>query len=415
MEYKIVMPRLTDTMEVGKIIRWLKKVGDKVEKNEPIVEVESDKAVMDVPSFKEGILIKILAEEGDEVPVGEPIAILETEEEKAREKLQTKKPEEKKTEEQKEKTEEKKEEIHVQIEEITPEKLPEGTASPSAKKLAKELGIDIQKLQKEGILPTPTHEKDIKEYFYSQFFTKTAISLAKEYNISLEELYNHYKKKIDKKLVEAYIKEKNIPKISDIPSVQKSLISTLNKSLEVPVYHIFQEFDFSLIKWDEKKTFTAWFIKILADEIAENPLVRTIYKDGKFYTYPSVNISVAVDIGGKLYAPVIKHAEEKTVSQIAETLHSFKEKAKKGSFTPEELSEGLFAVSNLGMTGIDYFDAIIPPLHSGIVAIGKEDENKKAKLVFTFDHRVINGKEAALFVVSLRERFLNKKYIKSLK
>ncbi len=424
MEYKIVMPRLTDTMEVGKIIRWLKKVGDKVERNEPIVEVESDKAVMEVPSFKSGILVKILAEEGDEVPVGEPIAILETEEEKAKEIV--KKQEEKKAlaeekVETKQKEEKKKEEepvfpFEIEFEEEKGEKLPEGTASPSAKKLAKELGIDIEKLQKEGKLPSPAHEKDIKEYFYSQFFTKTAIELAKEYGVPLEEIYKTYKdkKKIDKKLVQEYIEEKNIPKQEEINSVQKSLIQNLQKSLEIPVYHIFQDIDLSLIKWDENKTLTAWIVKVIGDFMYENKLLRTVYKDGKFVVYPSANISVAVAVEGKLYAPVIKRVNTLSVEEITKKLKEFKEKAEKGSFSPEELTGGTFAVSNLGMFGIDAFDAIIPPNHVGIVAVGTEKENGKTSFTFSFDHRVINGREGAIIVAELVKKFTDEKYIKSL-
>ncbi|MGC8869314.1 MAG: biotin/lipoyl-containing protein, partial [Sulfurihydrogenibium sp.] len=83
MAYEIVMPQLTDTMEVGKIVRWLKKEGDYVEVNEPIVEIESDKAIMEVPSLRAGYLTKILAEEGEEIPVGSVIAVIsESKEEK---------------------------------------------------------------------------------------------------------------------------------------------------------------------------------------------------------------------------------------------------------------------------------------------------------------------------------------------
>lgn len=425
MEYKIVMPRLTDTMEVGKIIRWLKKVGDKVERNEPIVEVESDKAVMEVPSFQSGILVKILAEEGDEVPVGEPIAILETEEEKAKETLEKKEETKTTAKEQTEirQKEEKKEEepifpfeLELGLEEEKEEKLPEGTASPSARKLAKELGIDIEKLQKEGKLPSPAHEKDIKEYFYSQFFTKTAIELAKEYGVPLEEIYKTFKdkKKIDKKLVQEYIEEKNIPKQEEINSVQKSLIQNLQKSLEIPVYHIFQDIDLSLIKWDENKTLTAWIVKVIGDFMYEGKLLRTIYKDGKFAVYPSANISVAVAVEGRLYAPVIKRVNTLSVEEITKKLKEFKEKAEKGSFSPEELTGGTFAVSNLGMFGIDAFDAIIPPNHVGIVAVGTEKENGKTSFTFSFDHRVINGREGAIIVAELVKKFSDEKYIKSL-
>ncbi len=409
MEYKITMPRLTDTMETGKIVRWLKNIGDKVEKNEPIVEVESDKAVMEVPSFKSGILVKILAEEGDEVPVGEPIAVLETEEEKA-----TVEKKEEKVEKKPEKKSE--EEFKIKVEEVEPEKLPSGTASPAARKLAKELGVDLEKLQKEGKIPSPAHEKDIKNYFYSKFFTEKALELAKEYNLSLENIYNTYKKKINEKLVENYIQENNIPLVQEINSIQKSLISSLKRSLEIPVFHIYEEFDFSLINWDKEKTFTAWFIKVLGDFMVKTPKLRTVYREGKYYVYPNVNISVAVATeDGKLFAPVVKQVDKKSVSEISQILHTFKEKAKKNSFSLEELSEGTFAVSNLGMFGITSFDAIIPPEHVGIVAIGKENEEKKTKLTFSFDHRIINGSEAALIVKELESIFLDEKYISSLK
>ncbi len=420
MEYKIIMPRLTDTMEVGKIVRWLKKVGDKVQKNEPIVEVESDKAVMEVPSFKEGVLVKILAEEGDEVPVGEPIAILETEEEKAKEEIEKK---EEKTEKEEKKKEKLKEEISLLPEDlekilqtVEEEKLPEGTASPAARKVAKELGIDIEKLQKEGKLPSPAHEKDIKEFFYSQFFTKSALDVLKEYKLSAEEVYKALKdkKRIDKKAVFEYIEINNIPKEEEINSVQKSLIQNLKKSLEIPVYHIYQDIDLSAINWDEKRTLTAWIIKVFAEIIKEEPLLRTVYRKDTYLVYPSVNVSVAVATEGKLYAPVIKQADKKTVEEISSLLRSFKEKAQKGSFSLDELKGGTFAISNLGMFGIDFFDAIIPPEHVGIVAIGREKENGKTTFVFSFDHRVINGREGAIIVEKVKKRFEDKEYIGSL-
>ncbi len=410
MEYEITMPRLTDTMETGKIIRWLKNVGDKVERNEPIVEVESDKAVMEVPSFQSGILKKILAEEGDEIPVGKPIAILETEE-KVRIVVKEKKKEEKPKPSEKE---EKKIEVH--IEEVKEEKLPKGAASPAARKLAAKLGIDIKSLQEKGKIPSPAHEKDIKEYFYSQFFTKEALEIAKSHNLSPEELYSTLKKKITKKVILEYIEENNIPEEKDIPSIQKSLISSLQRSLEIPTYHIYETFDFSFVKWDKEKTFTVWFIKILGDFMMKYPQLRTVYKNGKYYTYPGSNITVAVATEeGELFAPVIKQVNKKSLKEIADVLHTFRDKSINKSFTVEDLKGGTFAVSNLGMFGVEYFDAIIPPEHSGIVAIGVEKEDKTAKLTFSFDHRIINGREAAIFVEDFKKAFKDKKYLSSLK
>lgn len=189
MAYEIVMPQLTDTMETGKIVRWLKKEGDYVEVNEPILEVESDKAIMEVPSLKSGYLTKILFDEGSEVPVGTVIAIIS---EKKEENIQT--PEVKSKEEKKiETVKQEIKEIKIpQTIEIETKKLPPSTASPVAKVLAKEIGIDIKSLQEEGKLPIPAHEKDIKEYIVNQKLDENVINLLKDYQINPEDIIKLY-------------------------------------------------------------------------------------------------------------------------------------------------------------------------------------------------------------------------------
>ncbi|RMD45631.1 MAG: 2-oxo acid dehydrogenase subunit E2, partial [Aquificota bacterium] len=213
MDYEITMPKLTDTMESGLIVRWLKDEGEYIEKGEPIVEVETEKAIQEVPVFKSGIIKKIVANEGDEVPVGKPIAILEITEEKP--KTEKKEVQEviKKKQPKKEKKLEYKEE-KVKIEEVKKEtiKLPEGAASPAAKKLASELNIDIKTLQEKEKLPTPAHEEDILTYYYSKYFEIDAIKEAKAYNIDLKELVNRYKNNITKEKVIKYAKENNLYK-----------------------------------------------------------------------------------------------------------------------------------------------------------------------------------------------------------
>ncbi len=425
MEYKLIMPRLTDTMEVGKIVRWLKKEGDLVEENEPVVEVESDKAVMDIPSFKSGVIEKILHEEGEEVPVGETIAIIETEVEKAGKKKEEKTEETQKTAEKEEKSiveellpisveeEKKEEEIKVEIPEEKIE-LPEGTASPSAKKLAKELGIDLKKEQEKGNLPTPAHEKDIKEFYYSKFFSKKALELAKEYGIDLKELVDKYGKKITEKEVKKYILENNIPIKKEISSIQKSLISSLSKSVEIPVFHIYEEIDTSKIPHDETATLTVWILKIIGDTMQLHDRLRAKMEDDNYLIYPNSNISVAIAVNEDLYAPVVKNVNQKNLLELKEDLATLKQKAQENKLSPEDLTGATFAVSNLGMFDIKSFDAIIPPGLVGIVATGREMKGI-TNMTFSFDHRIINGREAALFVVSLKEKFKDKKYLEKLK
>ncbi|HEV09336.1 MAG TPA: 2-oxo acid dehydrogenase subunit E2, partial [Sulfurihydrogenibium azorense] len=272
MAYEIVMPQLTDTMEVGKIVRWLKKEGDYVEVNEPIVEIESDKAIMEVPSLRAGYLTKILAEEGEEIPVGSVIAVIsESKEEKLDEKSEEKQKPQEKEETQKELVLPQ-EEIKVEV-----KQLPPATASPVAKVLAKENGIDIKTLQEEGKLPIPAHEKDVKSYLINEKFQEDAINFLKDYQLNPEDVAKTFseKEKITIEDVKNFVTINNIPLKKSITSIRKSLIKNLKTSLEIPVFHIFTELDFSNIPKESGFTITTWFIKILGDCIYQYEKLRT--------------------------------------------------------------------------------------------------------------------------------------------
>lgn len=186
MEHKIVMPVLSDTMDKGKLVKWHVNVGDFVKEGDVIAEVESDKAVMKIQTFKSGIVKKLLAKEGDEVPVKEAIAIIETDvkeaqkpKRKIKKQTQIRKPQAK-PENQPEKKEVQKTEPQSQkVPEITMPQLPEGSASPAAKKLAGLYNIDIQKLQKQNSLPTPAHEDEIKEFIIKNISRQKPLKLLK--------------------------------------------------------------------------------------------------------------------------------------------------------------------------------------------------------------------------------------------
>ncbi|RMA97058.1 2-oxo acid dehydrogenase subunit E2 [Hydrogenothermus marinus] len=423
MDYEITMPRLTDTMETGMIVRWLKNEGDFVKKGEPIVEIETEKAIQEVESFKTGRLKKILAHEGDEVPVGKPIAILELTEEKntAPIKKETIKTEEKviKTDKQEKiKKEEIKEEKtpteKPKTEEQEIKKYPTGLASPYAKKLAAEFNIDIEKLQKEGKLPSPAHEEDILTYYYSEFFEIDALEEAKAFNIDLKEIVENYGKKITKDMVIQFAKERNLYKKIDISQIQKRTIEHLSKSATVPVYHIYETIDVKYIPEDTEYSLTTWIVKITGDVMQNHYRTRLYYDNGKYRLYPSSNIGVAVAVDEELFSPVIKNIELKSLKDIQEDINIIKEKAEKKIFNPEDFEAGTFAISNLGMFGIERFDAVVPYNYSGIMAIGTKTKNK-IKITITFDHRIINGREAAIFVKGLKEKFKDKDYIQNLK
>ncbi|RMH07314.1 MAG: 2-oxo acid dehydrogenase subunit E2, partial [Aquificota bacterium] len=295
-------------------------------------------------------------------------------------------------------------------------RLPPGYASPHARLLAKELGINLEELQKEGRLPSPAHEKDIREFLTERHFTPKALELLKEYELDPEALLKEFEgKKIDEDLLLAYVEKKGIPKRVPISSVQKSLIANLSKSFLVPHYHIYEVFDLSLIPWDKEITLTHWLIKIVGDAMQHFERLRAVYKEDHYLILPSSNVGIAVAVGEELYNPVVKKVESKSLGEIADEVRTLREKAQAGRLSIEELQGATLTISNLGMFGIRSFDAVLPYGQVCIIAVGMQDQEGKAHLTFTFDHRVVNGSTAALFVKHLKEKVLDRDYIKFLK
>ncbi|GAB6073385.1 2-oxo acid dehydrogenase subunit E2 [Nautilia lithotrophica] len=407
MEYKVTMPILSDTMDKGKITKWYVKVGDYVKKGDKLCEVESDKAVMDIESFEEGVVKEILAKVGEEVPVKSVIAIIENgelriENEKS-EKLKVENEEKKEPENEKPKPKQPEEKNEINLDDIInsiisePKKEIKGTASPVAKKEAANLGIDIEKLQQNGTLPKPAHLKDIKELKLKRYFTPKALKMLNDYQISPDEFkLNH---KITQEEVLNYIKQNNIPKKTPLTPNQTAVIKNLQNSLTKPTFFIFEEIE-TTKKYGIK--ITAQIIKALANAMQKHPLTRTILQNDTLLTFPASNISVAVSRNDGLYMCVIKNVEDKDLNEINEWLKKIKTK----KLTLEDISGSTFGISNLGMFGIESFTALINDKDAGIAAFGKLNEGK-IKVNFTFDHRILNGVDAALFVNSFKEEMKN--------
>ena len=392
MEYKIVMPVLSDTMDKGKLIKWRVKEGDVVHKGDVIAEVESDKAIMEVQTFKDGVVKKLLVKEGEEVPIKTPIAIIETEAKEETPKPQSQKPKEAPT--PKEETKKAAPSIPPIIQELlsTPVR---GEASPAAKKAAAEAGIDIEALQAEGRLPRPAHLKDVEREILKRYFTPKALELLEEYRIDPENFSLDHK--IDEEEVRAYILEHDIPQPFPLSSNRKAVIANVQNSAKKPVYFVYETFD---IKPYENIKLTSLLIKTIADVMQRHPLTRARLQEDRYLIYPNSNISVAVAKGDELYMVVCKKAQSKTLEQIDEWVRGLKDR----TYTPEELSGSTFGISNLGMYGITRFSAMINKQDCGIAAFGKLEQNK-IKVTFTFDHTIVNGVDAAKFVTDLKTSF----------
>ena len=395
MDYKIIMPVLSDTMDKGKLIRWRVKEGDVVHKGDVIAEVESDKAIMEVQTFKDGVVKKLLVKEGDEVPVKAPIAIIDTEA-----KAPSKQTDEPKPTPQK--TQKKEQTLPPVIEELvvtTPTKLPQGSATPAAKKRASELGIDIQKLQNEEELPKPAHIKDIEEAALKRYFTPKALELLLEYAIEPQNFTLDHKITADE--VESFIKAHNIPKTLPLSKNRLAVIKNVQNAATKPTYLVFEEFD---IKRYEDIKFTSILIKNLGDAMQKHPLTRAKLDSNTLKIYPHSNISVAVAKGDDLFMVVCKNVEEKSLKEIDEWVRGLKDR----SFSADELAGSTFGISNLGMFSLQRFSAMINQNDVGIAAFGALQDQKIA-VTFTFDHRIINGVDAAKFVQTCKEIFKGSK------
>ncbi len=396
MDYKIIMPVLSDTMDKGKLIKWRVKEGDVVHKGDVIAEVESDKAIMEVQTFKDGIVKKLLVKEGEEVPIKTPITIIETEIKEETPKPQPQKPKEQPQSSPKPPEETKKPTSNVPpiIQELLTTPV-SGEASPAAKKKAAEAGIDIEALQAEGRLPRPAHLKDVECEILKRYFTPKALRLLQEYGIDPYTFDLDHK--IDEAEVRAYILEHNIPKPITISPNRKTVIANVQNSAKKPVYFVYETFD---IKPYENIKLTSLLIKSIADVMQRHPLTRAKLQGDRYLIYPNSNISVAVAKGDDLYMVVCKKAQSKTLQQIDEWVRGLKDR----TYTPEELSGSTFGISNLGMFGITRFSAMINKQDCGIAAFGKLEQNK-IKVTFTFDHTIVNGVDAAKFVTDLRTSF----------
>ena len=386
MEYKVTMPILSDTMDIGKLIKWYVKKGDFVHKGDKIAEIESDKATMDIESFVDGAVKEILVKEGEEVSVKSVIAIINT----------TKQIPQPKSQKIPKKT--KKEEIDTDIDEIINEVLqkPKGIASPAAKKKAAELEIDIEELQNKGELPKPAHLKDIETAALKRYFTPKALKLLDEYQISPNEFnLNH---KITSSEVLEFIKNNNISKKTKLSANQLAVIKNVENAIKKPTFFIFEEIE---IQKKEGIKLTAQIIKAIANAMQKNPPSRSILQNNELLTYPTSNISVAVHRDDGLFMCVIKNAESKNLEEINEWLKTIKTK----QLTIDDITGSTFGISNLGMFNIESFTALINDKDSAIAAFGKLQN--KIKVSFTFDHKIFNGVEAAKFVNDFKEECKN--------
>ncbi len=411
-------------MTEGKITSWVKSPGDKVEKGETVVIVESDKADMDVETFYEGYLGVILTPAGESAPVGSAIAyVAETKEEIAEAQKKAAKKSDgaapKESEEPPAKLVSAPTTASVaSIPDVvvsSPRKsapaAPSGRqiVSPRAKRIAKDNGIDLAKISGTG--PNGRVTAADVEAFLSPASTPAPAPVAQVSSAPA------------KVVAPATVKTAApvaLGTAQALTTLQKAVINNMNQSLSVPTfrvgYTITTDALDALYKQVKSKgvTMTALLAKAVAVTLQKHPLVNASLSDRGIEYKSNINVAVAVamDDGG-LITPVLKNADQTDLYTLSRDWKGLVDRARAKQLQPDEYNSGTFTISNLGMFGVDRFDAILPPNTGAILAIGgsrpqvvatKDGAIKVASQMqvnLTADHRVIYGAHAAQFLQDL--------------
>jgi pyruvate dehydrogenase E2 component (dihydrolipoamide acetyltransferase) len=401
------MPKLSDTMTEGVVEKWHKKVGDKVKSGELLADIATDKATMEFESFQDGVLIHIGIAEGKSVPVDSVLAILGKGGEDINSILKAiegtvKTGEIKETQEKKETT----------ATVITPIILNNKTpitnnnstdgrvkASPLAKAIAKEKGIDISKVSGSGDHGRVT-KTDIENYkpqvASSSNNSKTVSSFVPGTEGYTDEPTSQMRKVIAKRLLESTNGAPHFYLTIEVD--MDNAIASRNAINAIP---------------DTKVSFNDLVIKACAVALRKHPKVNTSWMGDKIRYYSHVHIGVAVAVEEGLLVPVVRFADQKSLTQISAEVKDLGKRAKDKKLQPVDWEGNTFTVSNLGMFGIDEFTSIINTPESCILSVGaikqvpvvKNNQvvpGNVMKVTLACDHRTVDGATGAAFLQTLR-------------
>ena len=431
MAVEIVMPKLSDTMEEGRILRWLKKEGDFVNKGDVIAEVETDKADMDLEVFSSGILSKIFYKEGDTVPVGTVIAVLGGEQavevpkkvvEPITEKIVTEPPhppEQKietsagepcctlplddEEEEKKDEKESEKKEIPIASQRGDKSKI-----SPRARRLLEEKGITTPEIKGTGPGGRIVQE-DIERFL-------------KERSVQKVEPVSPPPEKISEEI--------SGEKVVELSKMRAAIARRMTLSKQtIPHFYVTQEIEMGEAvnlmeslnktgKKDLKTTYNDVVIKACALALKDFPEMNAHFSDKGLLVKKEINIGFVVALQVGLIVPVIRNADALTIKQISALAKGLRDRVIKRESTPDDLSGGTFSISNMGMFGVEEFSAIINPPQVSILAVSAIKDKpivklgvitpaKIMKVTVSADHRALDGVMVAKFLRRLKELIEN--------
>ena len=405
MAIEVLMPALSPTMEDGTLAKWFVKEGDKVQPGDLLAEIETDKATMEFEAVEEGIIEKLLVSEGTEgVKVNSAIATLSGDDNSSSKDIG------KPTASNTVKTE-KSATNAKKIENNSNSKSRDRVfITPLARRIAEKKGIDINLISGTG-----PHGRIIKKDLAN---LKSAplgsvpqdpdVVTAKSISTNILESFSY------DALLEIYA-DRNFTEIA-LDGMRKTIASRLSEAKQtIPHFYLRrsvkmenlldfrQKINKKLLDINIKVSINDIIIKACSEALQSNPDANAIWAGNKLIKFESSDIAVAVSVEGGLFTPVIKDTDQKTISNISEEMKDLASRARGKKLMPTEFQGGSFAISNLGMFGIESFEAIINPPHAAILAVGTGKKKPivlddgslgaatEMELSLSVDHRVIDG------------------------
>lgn len=462
MAVEVFMPKMSDHMEAGEIVEWHVEEGAEVERGQVILEVMTDKVVAELEAPAAGVLkgIRSGAVAGAIIPVGETFAFIAESDEEVEKLPPLVAPEYEESE-----PEPSAEPMHETAVELEPARPDRVRAAPLVRRVAQELDVDLEAVEGTGPGGRIT-EEDVRAFAdagrarptrrdepvgASPIASPMARRVASDLGVELAEVEGTAPGgRIRVEDVEAFAKRRpgeGTPPAEaeqrpgaqasaedftwlDLTSIQRRTGERMVESVQTaPQFTLAAEVDATNLLWlrdalmakveaetGERLSITALVVKIVAAALEAYPRANASFEDGRIKLFNRINVGVAVGTEDGLVVPVIRDANQQSVIDVTRQLQRFREKAQQMRFSSEDLSVGTFTISNLGMYGVDRFDAIVNPPQSAILAVGQvvkkpvglADDTLALRptlnLSLSVDHRSLDGIQAAQLLAEIRQR-----------
>ena len=436
MATELKMPQMGYDMEEGTVVRWLKEEGSTVVRNEPVAEIETDKAVVEFESEAEGVLLRIVASEGSIVPVGETIALVGLEGEEADNVPSTGSTESDDSDNAKQEeltSESERHEVQEPIRNTTQESsesIPTTRilATPVARRIADELGIDLKQVAGSGPGGRIT-KKDVET------FDPASSTSTKETNFEMSSSETPEQSPAE---IPEPVSETTDPSVNSMPGEKEPLSRmrqqiarvTVKSKTEKPHFYVSAEIDMTKAMALRKQvndqlsddgvriTVNDLIVKACIESLKKYPKFNAYFQDDGIQFNNTINIAVAIAGEEGLIVPAILDCGGKTLRELSQMVKDLANRSASGTLNNQEYTGGTFAISNLGMFDVTGFLAIIHPPQSAVLAVGtvaekpvvRDGELAVANIMnatISADHRIVDGVEGAEFIVEVKRLLEN--------